>query len=122
MDAAALIAQIRSARLRWHDVEPGVRIQLDTPSALAVMRLSTLLQSIDERAIAEVAQLVRAWDGVTTRMLLGDGVGSDDVAPVAVEVASALLANRPEWLTALARAAIEQGTAAVAAARSISGN
>lgn len=125
--ADALLAQLRAQRLRWVDMaeagSPGVRVQMDTPSQFKAARIARALLSGDgDAAIAEVAPLVQAWEGVTGAMLLGAAVGSADPVPVHAGVLAVLCADRPEWVNALCMAAIEQATEARAKIEAASGN
>lgn len=122
MSAAAIVAQLRAQRLQWHEVAPGVRVQLDTPSSLAMGRLAAGMQRADDTVIPIVAGLVRAWEGVTGEMLLGAGVGGSDPVPATAELAELTLADRPEWLLLLATKALQQSNDAAKRARAASGN
>jgi len=121
MSAAAIVAQLRAARLHWHEIEPGIRVQLDTPSFLAAGRLASAMSIGSDEAISTVAGLVRAWEGVTSAMLQGEGVGSDDPLPVSADLVAIALADRPTWMKALGVAAINQSGAAYERAEAIKG-
>lgn len=120
--AAAIVAQLRAARLHWHEIEPGIRMQLDTPSVLAARRLVGAMDAGSDEAITLTAGLIRAWEGVTGELIQGQGVGSAEVLPVSVDLAALVLADRPAWLTALAVAAVNQAGDALKRAESARGN
>lgn len=122
MSAAAIVAQLRAARLVWVEVEPGIRVQIDTPSTLAAGRLHRALEASSDDAIAVVAGLVRGWEGVTGVTALGVGVGGDDPLPVSADLAALLLADRLDWLTTLGVAAINATGAALERAKAARGN
>lgn len=122
MSAAAIAAQLRAARLVWVDVEPGVRIQIDTPSILAANRLARAMSAESDDAVTLLAGLVRDWQGVTGVHALGVGVGGSDDVPASAELAALLLAHRLGWLSALALAALDAARTAVDRAKAAEGN
>lgn len=125
--ADALLAQLRAQRLRWVDMaeagSPGVKVQIDTPSQYRAARLARALRSGDgDAAVAELAPLVQAWEGITGAMLLGAAVGSADPVPYHAGLLSVLAGDRPEWVGVLSMAAIELATDARTKAEAATGN
>lgn len=124
--ADAILAQLLAQRLRWVDLDAAghpVRMQIDTPSQFKAGRIARALRSGDgDAAIAELAPLVHAWEGVTGALLLGAAVGSADPVPVHAGVLARLAGDRPEWVGALASAALDLAEAARVAAEGASGN
>jgi hypothetical protein len=124
--ADAILAQLRSQRLRWVDLQAGaqpVRMQIDTPSQFKAGRIARALRSGDgDAAIAELGPLVQAWEGVTGALLLGAAVGSADPVPVHPGLFAVLVGDRPDWLSDLGMAALEQATAVARQAEADSGN
>lgn len=124
--ADALIAQLRAQRLGWVSLPAmpvAVRVQLDTPSLHRAGRLGRALQVGDVDLAGElVAPLLRAWEGVTSNLLLGAGLGTDEPAPASAELLLMVLADRPEWTSALASHAIQTAIAARARVEAASGN
>lgn len=121
MSAAAIVAQLRAARLHWHEIEPGIRVQIDTPSALAARRLVLAMDAGSDDAITLTAGLVRAWEGVTGELIQGQGVGSAEPLPVSADLVALVLADRPAWLTTLAVAAVNQAGDALKRAEAAQG-
>lgn len=106
--AEALAAQVAAARRAWVELEPGRRIQIDTPSYWTARRIAAGMREEDgDAAIERVAGLVHAWEGFTGDFFLGAGVGnSEPVEPIPPLVRFAL-ASRVQWLTTLALKALE---------------
>ena len=123
MSADSLVAQLRAQRLHWCDLADGIAVQLDTPSQFAAMALMQNLRSGDgDASIGAVCALARDWRGITQAFLLGDGVGSTDPAPFDPRLLQAVLQDRPEWLSELAMAALEQAKKARDRVQGIAGN
>lgn len=125
--ADALLAQLVAQRLRWVLLDeagsPGVRMQVDTPSQFKARRIVLALRSGDgDAAAAELAPLITAWDGITGAMVLGAAVGSADPVPVHAGLFTRLAGDRPEWVTALAMAAVDLAANARTQAEAASGN
>ncbi len=122
MSAAAIVAQLRASRLHWVEVEPGVSIQIDTPSWVTAYRLAHAQAEGSDDAITIVAGLVRDWRGITGEMVQGVGVGGSDPLPVSAELAALVLADRIAWSVKLGQAATNQSQAAIQRAQAASGN
>lgn len=121
--AAALEAQLRSARLRSCEVEPGITLRYELPGAFRVQRIVDAMRAGDGEAAAELlAPLLREWLGVTQATLLGAGVGSDKAAPVSAELFRLAAADRPAWVSALGMHAVEQATQHAASLQAARGN
>lgn len=114
--ADALLAQLQSQRRKWVDIEDGVKIQIDTPTIYRAMKIGAAIKAGDgERVISEVSPLVTAWEGVTGVTLLGAAVGSSDPVPADPRLFAVIAGDRPEWVNALAVAALDAASTARAA-------
>lgn len=131
--ADALLAQLVAQRLRWVPLDeagaaaaagaPAIRMQIDTPSQFKARRIVQALRAGDgDAAVAELAPLITAWDGITGALVLGAAVGSADPVPVHAGLFARLAGDRPEWVTALAVAAVDLAAEARTRTEAASGN
>lgn len=114
--ADALVAQLRSQRMRWvtvREASEGVkpqRIQVEAPSMYGCSRLVNAMMRGDIDAQIEIlSQRVRGWEGVTESDLLGAAVGGSGDAPCSPELAALVLGDRPAWVTALGSEVVNIG-------------
>lgn len=123
--ADALLAQLQAQRLRWVvlDAAQGIRMRIDTPSQYRAVRIARAMRQGDgDAAAAELAPLLREWEGITGALLLGAAVGSGDAVPAHAGVFTVLMGDRPEWVSTLAVEAIQAAEAARAGIDAASGN
>jgi hypothetical protein len=111
---SALLAQLRSARTLWVDLEEGKAVQFLRPLEADV---ELLLQPVAgggrgfRLGIADLRRYAVGWRGITEADLLGKPVGSDDAVSFDAEVLELVLGDNLDWL----HAAIEGLTNAIVA-------
>lgn len=133
MSAQALISQLEGLRRRWLEMptadglqqptEGPVRLQIDTPSQYAAVRIYEAMRTSDgDKLITLVSPLVKEWERITWAFVLGAGVGGGDAAKCDARLVALLLADRPEWVNQLAIEALEQAKRARERVTAASGN
>lgn len=96
--ASRLLAQMRAARRRSVEVEPGKRLVYLRPTEEQILQLGARRIRAVDLARSQIVD----WEGVTEADLLGSAVGSADPAPFSPEIAAEVLADRAStWLPAL---------------------
>lgn len=104
-----LITQLRAQRQSWVDLAPGKRVQIIRP---AESEIGEFLRNEDgaRAMVAELAQVCKfatGWEGITEADLLGAGVGSSDAVPFAADLWAEVVADRSDWLKAVAAALLD---------------
>lgn len=98
---SALLAQLRSARTLWVDLEDGKAVQFLRPLEADVQQL---LRPVDgggrgfQLGLADLRRYATDWRGITETDLLGKGVGSDDQVSFDSEVLELVLGDNLDWL------------------------
>lgn len=124
--ADALAAQLEAARLSWvpvGDEARGQAVQIEAPGQYRAWSIIDALREVNGDALVDmIAPLGRAWRGVTSADLQGAGVGSADPAPFSARLLRLALLDRPQWLSALAMAAVDGAKAAHDRIKAAAGN
>ena len=104
-----LINQLRAQRQSWVDLEPGKRVQIMRPPESeigAFLRVENGRKSM----MADLDQVVKfttGWEGITEADLLGASVGASDAVPFDPALWAEVVADRGDWLKAVAQALLD---------------
>lgn len=104
-----LIAQLRSQRQSWVELEPGKRVQIIRPTESEVgefLRTDGAARAMVAELV-QVSRFVTGWDGITEADILGPTIGASDPVAFDADLWAAVVADNSDWLKKVGTALLD---------------